>query len=53
MNALDLDRLFLDCPYPVRKDGEEYSFKTDYLCNRFKYIFINLQSLDTAKVLKI
>jgi hypothetical protein len=30
MNALDLDRLFLDCPYPVRKDGEEYSFKTDY-----------------------
>ncbi len=36
MNALDLDRLFLDCPYPVRKDGEEYSFKTDYLFNQFK-----------------
>ena len=38
MNALDLDRLFLDCPYPVRKDGEEYSFKTDYSSLLFLHI---------------
>lgn len=30
MNPLDLERLFLSCPYPVKQDGDEYTFKTDY-----------------------
>ena len=30
MNALDLQRLFLDCPYPVKQDGDGYTFKTDH-----------------------
>ena len=30
MNPLDTQRLFLDCPYAVRQDGDEYTFKTDY-----------------------
>ena len=30
MNPLDTERLFLNCPYFVKQDGEEYTFKTDY-----------------------
>lgn len=30
MNPLDTQRLFLDCPYPVNQDGNEYTFKTDH-----------------------
>lgn len=30
MNTLDAQRLFIDCPYPVKQDGDEYTFKTDY-----------------------
>ena len=29
MNQLNLDRLFYSCPYPVKLDGEEYTFRTD------------------------
>lgn len=29
MNPLDIERLFLSCPYPVKQDGDEYTFKTD------------------------
>lgn len=29
MNPLDLKRLFLDCPYAVWPNGNEYVFKTD------------------------
>ena len=29
MNPLDTERLFLTCPYPVKQDGDEYTFKTD------------------------
>ena len=29
MNPLDTERLFLSCPYPVKQDGDEYTFKTD------------------------
>lgn len=29
MNNLDLQRLFTDCPYTVKKVGNEYTFKTD------------------------
>ena len=29
MNPLDIEHLFLSCPYPVRQDGDEYTFKTD------------------------
>ena len=29
MNELDLQRLFTNCPYTVRKVGSEYTFKTD------------------------
>lgn len=30
MNQLDLDLLFYTCPYPVKYDGEEYTFRTDH-----------------------
>jgi hypothetical protein len=30
MNPLDTQRLFLDCPYPVKQDGSEYTFKTEH-----------------------
>ena len=30
MNQLDLDQLFYTCPYPVKYDGEEYTFRTDH-----------------------
>lgn len=30
MNPLDTERLFLNCPYIVKQDGNEYTFKTDY-----------------------
>ena len=30
MNPLDTQRLFLDCPYPVTQDGNEYTFKTEH-----------------------
>lgn len=30
MKDLDLERLFLECPYTVMKDGDNYTFKTDY-----------------------
>lgn len=30
MNPLDVQRLFIGCPYPVRQDGDVYSFKTDH-----------------------
>lgn len=30
MNPLDTERLFLECPYPVKQDGNEYTFKSDY-----------------------
>ena len=30
MNPLDLQRLFLDCPYSVKQDDNVYTFKTDY-----------------------
>lgn len=30
MIPLDSYRLYQDCPYPVTKKGEEYTFKTDY-----------------------
>ena len=30
MNQLDLDRLFYSSPYPVKLDGEEYTFRTDH-----------------------
>lgn len=30
MNPLDLDRLFYTSPYPVKRDGEEYIFRTDH-----------------------
>ncbi len=30
MNPLNIERLFLDCPYAVSKNGEDYTFKTDY-----------------------
>ena len=29
MNPLDTERLFIKCPYPVKRDGDEYTFKTD------------------------
>jgi hypothetical protein len=29
MNPLDTERLFLSCPYPIKQDGNEYTFKTD------------------------
>ena len=29
MNPLDIERLFLSCPYPVKRNGDEYTFKTD------------------------
>ena len=29
MNPLDTERLFLSSPYPVKQDGNEYTFKTD------------------------
>ena len=30
MNLLDLDQLFYTCPYPVKYDGDEYTFRTDH-----------------------
>ena len=30
MNQLDLDQLFYTCPYPVKYDGDEYTFRTDH-----------------------
>jgi virulence factor len=30
MNPLDTQRLFLECPYPVKQDGNEYTFKTEH-----------------------
>ena len=27
MNLLDLDQLFYTCPYPVKYDGDEYTFR--------------------------
>ena len=30
MNPLDTQRLFFNCPYPVRQDGDGYTFKTDH-----------------------
>lgn len=30
MNALDSQHLFYSCPYPVKEDEEEYTFKTDH-----------------------
>ena len=30
MNQLDLDHLFYTCPYPVKYDGDEYTFRTDH-----------------------
>jgi len=30
MNQLDLDLLFYTCPYPVKYDGDEYTFRTDH-----------------------
>ena len=30
MNALDSQHLFYSCPYPVKSDEEEYTFKTDH-----------------------
>ena len=30
MNLLDLDLLFYTCPYPVKYDGDEYTFRTDH-----------------------
>ena len=29
MNLLNAERLFLECPYAVRQEGNEYTFKTD------------------------
>lgn len=28
MKPLDTNRLFLECPYPVRQEGNEYTFRT-------------------------
>lgn len=30
MNLLDVDQLFYTCPYPVKFDGDEYTFRTDH-----------------------
>lgn len=30
MNSLDTERLFLTCPYIVKENGNEYTFKSDY-----------------------
>lgn len=30
MNLLDVDQLFYTCPYPVKYDGDEYTFRTDH-----------------------
>ena len=32
---LDLDQLFYTCPYPVKYDGDEYTFRTEYYPPRF------------------
>ena len=29
MNTLNIQKLFLECPYPVRQDGNELTFRTD------------------------
>lgn len=29
MNQLNAERLFLECPYAVRQEGNEYTFRTD------------------------
>lgn len=29
MNLLNAERLFLECPYAVRQEGNEYTFRTD------------------------